>query len=335
MLDIHDYNGQIALDKAGLLPGFRALILEGRQQMRILERDGTVLLDMPDDGTRGRPEVMRGELRQLLLDSLPEGTVQWGRKVADVRAVADGHEVVFADGSSVTAKLLVGADGAWSKVRPLLSDELPEYMGLAFVETYLHDVDTAHPAAAKAAGYGSMGAPAPGRRIMTHRERGDIVHTYVLLTRPEEWFDAIDFSDRDAALARIAAEFDGYAPELLELITGSDTDPILRKHHLLPGEHRWDRTPGVTLVGDAAHLRGPNGEGANLAMLDGAELAEALLAHPDDVETALVQYEEKMFARAAEIAAIGDKVAKELAEEDGDDTAKRTAEKFKQLLERQ
>ncbi len=82
MLDIHDYNGQLAVEAAGLMDEFHGLILEGRQQLRLVDRDGTVLLDKADDGTGGRPEVQRGELRQILLDSLPAGTVRWGHKVS-------------------------------------------------------------------------------------------------------------------------------------------------------------------------------------------------------------------------------------------------------------
>src|SRR5438045_3357386 len=82
MLDIHDYNGQLALQAAGLMDEFRAIVLEGREAMRILDPDGTVLLDKDDDGKGGRPEAMRGELRQMLIDSLPPGTVRWGHKVS-------------------------------------------------------------------------------------------------------------------------------------------------------------------------------------------------------------------------------------------------------------
>ncbi|MES9593498.1 NAD(P)/FAD-dependent oxidoreductase [Streptomyces sp. NPDC094045] len=306
LLDIHDYNGQLALRAAGLIDAFRGLILEGRQAMRVLDRDGTVLLDKADDGTGGRPEVQRGELRRTLLESLPAGTVRWGHKVSSARSLGEGrHEVTFADGGTTVTSLLVGADGAWSRVRPLLSTATPEYADTSVVETYLFHADTRHPAAAKAVGGGSMIVPAQGKEIFAHRESGDTLHAYVGLAKPREWFDAIDFTDAAAATQRIAREFDGWAPELTALIIDSDTAPVLRPYYALPTGHRWDRVPGVTLLGDAAHLSVSNGEGANLAMYDGAELGKAIAAHPYDIERALTAYEEAMFPRSAEAAADG------------------------------
>ncbi|MFD9409711.1 FAD-dependent oxidoreductase [Streptomyces sp. NPDC059989] len=322
MLDIHDYNGQLALKAAGLMDEFHAIVLEGRQAMRVLDRDGTVLLDKADDGTGGRPEVQRGELRQILLDSLPAGTVRWGHKASSTRALGEGrHEVTFADGTAVVTGLLVGADGAWSRVRPLLSTATPEYAGTSYVETYLFDADTRHPAAAKAVGGGMLIAPAPGKDIFAHRETGDTLHTYVALARPQDWFAAIDFTDAAAATARIAREFDGWAPELTALITDGDTAPVLRPQYALPAEHRWDRVTGVTLIGDAAHLAPPNGEGANLAMLDGAELGQALAEHHDDIEAALTEYEQAMFLRSAEDVAFDSAELSEIIS--GDNAAQR------------
>ncbi|WP_405736180.1 FAD-dependent monooxygenase [Streptomyces sp. NBC_01537] len=300
MLDIHEYNGQPALQAAGLIDEFRSLILEGREATRVLDRHGTVLLDQPDDGTGGRPEVQRGKLRQVLLDSLPPGAIRWGHKASSARSLGNGrHEVTFADGTTVVTSLLVGADGAWSRVRPLLSDATPEYVGTSFIETYLFDSDTRHPSSAKAVGGGALFAPEPGKGIQAHRESGGTLHTYVALNKPQDWFAGIDFTDPAAATARILQEFDGWAPELTALITDGETAPVLRTIHSLPIGHRWDRLPGVTLIGDAAHLMSPSGEGANLAMYDGAELGRAIADHPDDVEAALSEYEQALFPRSA------------------------------------
>jgi 2-polyprenyl-6-methoxyphenol hydroxylase-like FAD-dependent oxidoreductase len=304
MLDIHDCDGQLALKAAGLFDEFRRIVHEGGEASRVLDRHGTVLLDERGDGTGGRPEVHRGELRRILLESLPDGTVQWGRKVTVIRPLSDGkHEVTFADGSTVTTSLVVGADGAWSRVRPLLSDAKPEYVGTSFVETYLLDADERHPASAKAVGGGALFALAPGKGIMAHRETDGVLHTYVALIKPQQWLAGIDFADPKAAKARVAAEFDGWAPELTALITDGEMAPVPRPIHALPTGHRWERVPGVTLLGDAAHLMTPTGEGANLAMYDGAELGQAIVAHRDDLDSALAEYEESMFARSANAAA--------------------------------
>ncbi|MFB7508777.1 FAD-dependent oxidoreductase, partial [Streptomyces broussonetiae] len=126
-----------------------------------------------------------------------------------------------------------------------------------------------------------------------------VLRTYITLARPQDWFATIDFTDAAAATRRIAGEYDGWAPELTALITAGQTAPVLRPLYALPVGHRWDRVPGVTLIGDAAHLSPPNGEGANLAMQDGAELGKALAAHPDDIETALTSYELALFPRGA------------------------------------
>jgi 2-polyprenyl-6-methoxyphenol hydroxylase-like FAD-dependent oxidoreductase len=309
MLDIHDDSGQLALREAGLFDEFRRIIHEGGEATRVLDSHGAVLLDQPDDGGGGRPEVHRGELRRILIDSLPDGTVQWGRKVTAIHPLGDGrHALTFADGSTVTASLVVGADGAWSRIRPLLSDVKPEYVGTSFIETYLLDADARHPASAKVVGGGAMFALAPGKGIVAHRETDGVLHTYVALTRPQEWSADIDFANPTAAKARVAAEFDGWAPELTALITDGETEPVLRTIHALPTGHRWERVPGVTLLGDAAHLMPPDGEGANLAMYDGAELGKAIAAHRGDLETALAEYEETMFVRSSKAAAEAAKV---------------------------
>jgi 2-polyprenyl-6-methoxyphenol hydroxylase-like FAD-dependent oxidoreductase len=308
-LDIHEQDGQAALAAAGLTDAFRAIIREGGQAKRVLGRDGTLLFEELDDGTGGRPEVLRGELRHILLESLPDETIHWGKKLEKVVALGNGqYELTFADRSAVISQLLIGADGARSKVRPLLSEAVPEYVGTSFVETYLEDADARHPAAAQAVGGGGLMVMTPGQAIFAHREAGSVLHAYIGLKRPAEWFKAIDFSDAAAVRARMASEFKGWAPSLTSLITDGATPPILRMLYTLPTDHRWDRVPGVTLIGDAAHLAAPAGQGANLALLDGAELAAAIIAHPGDVEAALAAYEQGMFPRSQKAAVDAHKV---------------------------
>ncbi len=309
MLDIHEHNGQLALKAAGLFDRFLEIIHPGGQQGRALDKDGSVLLDNPDDGTGGRPEVPRGELRRILLDSLPADTVRWGHKLRSATPLGGGrHELTFSDGSTATTELLVGADGAWSKVRPLVSDAKPAYVGITYVETYLYNSDIHHKASAEAVGGGMMFAMAPGKGILAHREPKGVLHTYVGLKKPEDWITGIDFSDPPVAVACVAKEFEGWAPELTALITDGETAPVPRPIYTLPLEHRWDRVPGVTLLGDAAHLTAPSGEGANLAMYDGAQLAKAMVANAWDVEAALLAYETDLFPRSASEAPEADRM---------------------------
>ena len=148
-----------------------------------------------------------------------------------------------------------------------------------------------------------MFALAPGQGIFAHREARNVLHAYAALNRPAEWFAGIDFTDAATATARVAAEFDGWAPALTALISDGEAGPALRSLYALPIGHRWDRAPGVTLLGDAAHLAPPAGEGANLAMLDGAELGAAIAVRPDDIEAALAAYEAAMFPRSQSAAA--------------------------------
>jgi 2-polyprenyl-6-methoxyphenol hydroxylase-like FAD-dependent oxidoreductase len=263
-----------------------------------------VLLDKTGQGKTAKPEVSRGDLRRLLIESLPSDTIRWGHRLEKASRVDDGKtQLSFADGSSVAADLLVGADGAWSKVRPLLSTVKATYIGTTFIEITLFHVDTRHKASAEAIGSGTLMAVKPGQGILAHRYANGTLHTYVALTKPEAWINAIDFTKPSSALERIAEEFEGWAPHLRALITNGDTEPVVRPIYALPMEHRWERVRGVTLVGDAAHLMSPfAGEGANLAIYDGAELGKALCAHLGDIEAALKEYEGALFPRSASVA---------------------------------
>ncbi|MFF3485586.1 FAD-dependent oxidoreductase [Streptomyces sp. NPDC002701] len=303
LLDIHEETGQVALHAAGLYDEFLALVRPGEDAKRVVDRHGTILFDMPADPGSARPEVDRGELRRLLIDSLAPGTIRWGHKLASLRpCVEGGYELTFATGSATRADLVIGADGAWSKVRPLLTAATPAYSGTCFIEIALTPGGRTHRASVAAIGSGTLMAVAPGKGIIAHRHAEGHVRGYAALTRPEAWMRSIDFGDPSAGLRQVAEEFDGWSPLLTDFVTQSDANPWLRPIYALPAGLTWDRVPGVTLVGDAAHLMSPfAGEGANLAMYDGADLASRLVEQPD-TETALTAYEERLFPRSGDAA---------------------------------
>ncbi|WP_329411301.1 FAD-dependent monooxygenase [Streptomyces sp. NBC_00704] len=305
-LDLHEGMGRLALEKAGLLARFEELSRPEGQAMRILDAAGHVLRDWrPGPDERANPEIDRGQLRDLLLGPLD---VRWGRGVTHVApepGAGSGARVHFADGRQETFDLVVGADGAWSRTRPAVSAVTPHYTGITVVETSLDDVDTRHPGLARLIGDGSVAAYGANRSLVAQRNSGGHVKVYARFRAPLDWHAHLDLADADAVRSSLLALFDGWAPPVLDLLRHG-TAFAHRPLHVLPVGHSWTHVPGVTLLGDAAHLMPPLGVGANLAMLDGAELAEALAAAtgPADLDSAVRAFEERMCARAAQWARI-------------------------------
>jgi 2-polyprenyl-6-methoxyphenol hydroxylase-like FAD-dependent oxidoreductase len=301
-LDMHEDSGQLALREAGLYDEFRRHVHPQGETLRILDKTGTVHIDhTPEGGGGTRPEIDRTVLRNLLIASLEPGRIVWDRKVTAATSVGNGrHELTFADGGSTTTDLLVGADGAWSQVRPLVSAARPQYCGVTMLDLLITNADRRYPDSSALAGPGMMFAASDGKAILTHG--GSDLHVGPSLQVPEDWAvtSGIDWTHAPSACDALLKEFAGWSPELTDLIRRCDDTIVARRIYALPVGHSWPATPGVTLVGDAAHLMSPYaGEGANLAMLDGAELALALAAHGSDVEAALGAYETTMVPRGA------------------------------------
>ncbi|MFE6664848.1 FAD-dependent oxidoreductase [Streptomyces sp. NPDC057697] len=301
-LDLSRELGQLALDKAGLLAEFQTLSRPEGQAMRILDTDGTVLRDWrPRPGDRANPEIDRGQLRDLLLGPLD---VQWGRRVTRVTpGTRDGVLVHFADGRQETFDLVVGADGAWSATRPAVSSVRPHYTGVTTVETSLDDVDTRHPGLARLIGDGSLAVYGVNRALVAQRNSGGHVKVYAQFRAEPDWHAHLDLADVEAVRSGLLALFEGWAAPALDLLRHGPAF-VHRPLHVLPVSHTWAHVPGVTLLGDAAHLMPPLGAGANLAMLEGAELAESIATGPGDPDQAVRAFEERMWARAGRWAKI-------------------------------
>ncbi len=331
LLDMHENSGQPALKAAGLYDTFLKLVRHGEDAKRVVDSNGMILFDAPGSAESTRPEVERGDLRTLLMTSLPAHAIRWGRKAVSFSPLGDGrHRIAFAGGASETVDMLVGADGAWSRVRPLVSEARPIYCGTCFIEIALNGSDPADAASIAAIGNGTMMAVAPGKGIIAHRHADGSVTGYVALVRPEAWVRSVDLDNLPAGLSFIAQQFMGWAPHLTHLITNSTAVPTIRPIYALAPGVKWPRVPGVTLVGDAAHLMSPfAGEGANLAMFDGAELAQAIVDHGNDHEGALSDYEATLFPRSRDVARLS---ADNLSLFFGDDAPRSVAEAFRPLV---
>lgn len=307
-LDLHADSGQIALEDAGLTGAFRALARPEGQAKSRRDQHGAVLAEFtPAEGDEAAPEIDRGQLRAMLCEHLEPGTVRWGHKLRRVTPLAGGaHHLEFANGAVAEADLVIGADGAWSPVRRLLTAAVPRYLGVCFLDARYDDVDSRHPEVAAIVGQGHMfSADGAGRAVIVQRNGNGVVRGYLAFRAEPDWHvtAGVDLTDREAVRSHLLREFSGWSPVMRPLITDNDGDYVPRGFWALPAPLTWDHVPGVTLAGDAAHLMAPfGGHGANLALLDGAELAHAI-AREGALDEAVTRYEAAMFPRSGELAA--------------------------------
>jgi 2-polyprenyl-6-methoxyphenol hydroxylase-like FAD-dependent oxidoreductase/putative sterol carrier protein len=305
-LDLHAESGQRALREAGLEAQFKAVARYDDQGGAIYNHQGTLQFEEPFGSEGDRPEIDRTQLRSILIDSLSKEAIRWGSKVSAVEPLVDGrYRVVGPEGSLGDFDLVVGADGAWSKVRPLVSKAVPTYTGILNIELCIDDVDAKHPALAALIPHGKIGAIGNCRALIAQRSSNSHVRVYLMFRVPEERLQKgiLDLSSPARARAELKALLPGWAPSLLSFIDACNDTMVARPIVTLPAGHRWNHRPGVTLLGDAAHLMSPfGGEGVNLAMLDGMELALGLAAN-SDWSHAVAAYEERMCSRAAPEAA--------------------------------
>jgi len=198
-LDLHPNTGQRALREAGLFGEFQKHSRPEGQASKLVRYDGHVFWDenkldlasIRAKDVEDRPEIDRVTLREMLLNSVNPASIQWAHRVtrveADPRTI--GKTIIhFIDGTKESdIDLLVGADGAWSKVRPLVTDSKPFYSGISCAELWSFTVDEKNPWLSKYVGSGQMFMFDEGRCIAAQRNGDDSIRVYGCVRQPEDW----------------------------------------------------------------------------------------------------------------------------------------------------
>jgi 2-polyprenyl-6-methoxyphenol hydroxylase-like FAD-dependent oxidoreductase len=328
MLDLHEKSGLIVMREYGLWDSFQAAVGECSESTSVLRPDGTVL--HTDEGElASRPEIARNALTNLLLQNVPSDIIKWKHKITIIRSnrssTTGATEITLdlGENGAATYDLVVGADGAWSRIRKLLSDAQPFYSDAQYVTATVRHVSTKYPHLLELNGSGTLLAVGGGNGIMTHRGPQDSIRVYACVSTPyEHWDAAAGLKGKTAAEVKTTLLSDDklfrrWAPALQHLLTtacdeetkdnpGCEAD--IKPLYMLPVGYRWEHQTGLTLIGDAAHLMTPwGGEGVNLALWDSLDLAHVLAAVPDAVDATAWQdmieprmraFEEAMLARA-------------------------------------
>jgi 2-polyprenyl-6-methoxyphenol hydroxylase-like FAD-dependent oxidoreductase len=330
VLDLHEESGLRVMRECGLWDGFQAAIGDCSEACRVLNPQGIVL--HTDEGEfASRPEIARNALTKLLIENVPSDFVKWSHKTTAVRdtrnATTGAKEITLDLGANGTATydFVVGADGAWSRVRKLLTDVKPFYSGAQYVTVTVRNASTKYPHLVELSGSGTLCALGSGNGIMTHRGPQDSIRVYAAVSTPHEhWAKAAGLEGKTAAEVKTTLLSDDklfgkWAPPLRDLLaTACDEDTKdnpgspadILPLYMLPVGNRWEHRTSATLVGDAAHLMTPwGGEGVNIALWDSLDLAHVLGGVPEAEDAAAWQaaleprmreFEEAMLLRAKE-----------------------------------
>ena len=304
-LDLHQESGLKALEEAGLMDAFKATYRPDADKGRIIDKHGKILYDehtkTADENFNSegfRPEIDRGPLRNLLLDALQSDTVVWDSQFVTMSQVDGAWKLEFKNGATATADIVIAADGANSKVRAYVTPIKPVYSGVTIVQGNIPNAGTAAPNIHRLLKGGKIYAHDDGKYLHVSSKGDGSIDFYISFKKEEH--SGIDFSSRTQVLAWFKREFPGWGGVWLELFENTDLPLFIRPQHCIPFDQTWDAQSSITLLGDAAHIMPPSGEGVNLAMLDALELSDCLTGSGfQDIQSAISAYEKQMRARGA------------------------------------
>ncbi|KAJ6108149.1 hypothetical protein N7523_009472 [Penicillium sp. IBT 18751x] len=347
MLDLHDESGLAALRECGLYDQFLQLTGECSEAQKVSDKDGNIIHE--DDGELSeRPEISRHSLMKLLSSHVPAENIKYGHKLLSATSITTPNgtetQLDFGPNGKERFDLVIGADGAWSQVRNMLSDIKPQYAGIQCIATTIRQISTKFPHLADFVGRGSFSALGFRHGVMSQRGSQDSARIYIFLTTADEHLStSAGFEGQPASAAKETLlnnnELLGqFGPKIKELVTiacdeetndnpGSAVD--IKPMYTLPIGVSWNHKPNGTLVGDAAHLMCPwAGEGVNLAMWDSLLLSHAIIkAHNASMDRQISfqsvldplmkDFEDEMFVRSKEKAEETFKNGQMLFGEDG------------------
>jgi len=314
-LDLHEHSGLAAIRKAGLLDAFKNNYMPGADKTTITDEKGEVVFSDHDleriveedfGHEHFRPEIDRGALRKILLDSLRPENIIWGSQFLFMEKQKDGWLLHFKNGSEAYADLVIGADGANSKIRPYITGINAFYSGITMLEGNIDNAEQQVPEITRLLRGGKLMAFGNEKNILMGQKAGGEIGFYASFKTEENWAkrSGLDFSSRLQVLEWFKKEYTGWSDLWYGLFENTSAPFIPRPINCMPLDQTWDSLPDVTIIGDAAHVMPPfAGEGVNMAMLDALELSESLTgSHHVSIYEAIVSHETAMRKRASEMA---------------------------------
>lgn len=312
-LDLHDDSGLKALRAAGLIEAFQKHYRPGADRFRIVDEHAQIHYDDHEQANdidfgheHFRPEIDRGPLRNMLLDALQPGTVVWDSNIDTLVRINGSWQLTFRNGSAATADIVIAADGANSKIRPLLTPIKAEYCGYTAVEGTIYDAEQIVPGIFQLLKGGKIFAFGNSQTIIVSAKGDGSIAFYPCWKTDISWSadNTVDFSNKQERLDWFKTKFQGWDPFWTALFDNDNTTFAVRPLYSMPTDQTWEAQPDLTMLGDAAHLMPPYaGEGVNMAMLDALELSECLTSTGfPDIQSAIAHYEMNMRKRASAVA---------------------------------
>ncbi len=311
-LDLHYESGLKALRESGLIEEFRRnyrpdagrlIVTDNYAKIHLADNSLIVEEDINDVNTR--PEIDRGPLRELLINSLQDDTISWNSKFTELKAFEEGWELFFENGNIAYADVVVAADGANSKLRKYITDIQPIYSDVTIVEGNIYNASVNAPKLWKLTNGGKVFAIWDKKTIILSAKGDGSLSFYTGTREDANWVNTcgIDFENKDQVFDWFKIRFSDWGNEWHELFRSDELWFVPRPQYHFPLNQSWQAIPNLTIIGDAAHRMPPYaGEGVNQAMCDAVDLYEALCKENySSILEAIASFERKMFVRTSQV----------------------------------